>query len=540
MALPPGISESQFSRILREFEDAVGSEWVFSAPEDVALYRDSYSIYWGEKEERVASAAVAPSSVEEVQAVVRIANQHGVPIYPISTGRNLTYGGSSPTLSGSVVVDLKRMNRILEVDDERNFALVEPGVSYFDLYNYIKENNLKVMMDIPDPGWGSPMGNSLDHGVGYTMGPYRDHFGSHCGLEIVTAEGELIRTGMGAIPNSDGWQEYRYGVGPTIDGLFAQSNFGIVTKMGVWLQPLPETYYRGTVFAPRYRDFSAMVKQNSYFEDSFLSGMPIYASPAAGAGAIGASPEVLELMEDGWPSVDRLEQFVQASGRPAWSAGLKFYGPEETVRANWAAAKRRFGAAIEGAEFEDGELLELPISEEREEAFSDKPQIGVPALDVFVLVARNPQTDADPSDGHADFFAFIPRKAEAVHDAARMMHQIYKDHGWQPMHTPFTTPINYYSRSYIVAAIVPTWRDPAKNAISRAIYSDLIDRSGDNGWGCYRTSPAFQEQVVSKFSYNNHSLLRFQEKLKDSIDPNGIISPGRYGIWPAKMRNNRA
>ena len=90
MALPPGISESQFSRILREFEDAVGSEWVFSSPEDVALYRDSYSIYWGEKEERVASAAVAPSSVEEVQAVVRIANQYGVPIYPISTGRNLT------------------------------------------------------------------------------------------------------------------------------------------------------------------------------------------------------------------------------------------------------------------------------------------------------------------------------------------------------------------------------------------------------------------------------------------------------------------
>ncbi|MGD8324662.1 MAG: FAD-binding oxidoreductase, partial [Gammaproteobacteria bacterium] len=376
MALPPGVSDSQFSAILREFESVVGTDWVFHSDEDVALYRDSYSIYWGEEEERIASAAVAPANVEEVQQVVRIANRHGIPIYPISTGRNLTYGGSSPTLSGSVVVDLKRMNRILEVDDERNFALVEPGVSYFDLYQHIRRNNLKVMLDVPDPGWGSPMGNSLDHGVGYTMGPYRDHFGSHCGLEIVTAEGELIRTGMGALPNSDTWQDYRYGAGPTIDGLFAQSNFGIVTKMGVWLMPLPETYMTGTVMVPRYRDFAEMVRQISYLEDSFLCGMPIYSSPATGTGLIGASPQVLELMGDGWPSADRCEEFVRASGRPAFAASLKFYGPEETVRANWAATRRRFAAAIPGVTFEDGELLELPISEEREEAFGDKPQIG--------------------------------------------------------------------------------------------------------------------------------------------------------------------
>ncbi len=537
MALPPGISESQFSTILREFESVVGHDWVFSSEEDVALYRDSYSIYWGEPEERVASAAVAPASVEEVQEIVRIANRHGVPLYPISTGRNLTYGGSSPTMSGSVVVDLKRMNRILEVDDERNFALVEPGVSYFDLYSHIKANNLKVMLDVPDPGWGSPMGNSLDHGVGYTMGPYRDHFGSHCGLEIVTAEGDLVRTGMGAVPNSDSWQDFRYGAGPTIDGLFAQSNFGIVTKMGVWLMPLPETYLIGNVTVPRYRDFAEMVRQVSYLEDSFLSGMPIYTSPAAGSGVIGATPEVVQMMESGWPSVDRLEQFVSDSGRPAWSASLKFYGPEETVRGSWAATKRRFAAAIPGAEFEDGELLELPIAEEREEAFGDKPQIGVPALDVFMLVARNPQTNADPSDGHADFFAMLPRKAEAVHAAARVFSEVYQEFGMPIMHTPFTTPINYYSRCYIVAAIVPTWRDPEKNAVSRAVYGRLVERCGENGWGSYRTSPSFQEQVVAQYSFNDNALLRFQEKLKDSIDPNGIISPGRYGIWPAKMRD---
>jgi 4-cresol dehydrogenase (hydroxylating) len=125
----------------------VGSDWVFTSDEDVALYRDAYTPLWSESEERVASAAVAPDSAEQVQEIVRIANEFRVPLYPISTGRNLGYGGSAPVLSGSVVLDLKRMNRILEVDERRAYALVEPGVSYFDLYRHIQERGLKLWID---------------------------------------------------------------------------------------------------------------------------------------------------------------------------------------------------------------------------------------------------------------------------------------------------------------------------------------------------------------------------------------------------------
>ena len=282
MALPPNLTEAEFSAALDEFSAAVGADWVFSSDEDVALYRDSYSIHWDEPEERVASAAVAPANVEEVQQVVRIANRFGIPLYPISTGRNLNYGGAAPNLTGSVVVDLKRMNRILKVDEDRHFALVEPGVAYFDLYAYIKEHDLKVMIDVPDPGWGSPMGNSLDHGVGFGMAPFRDHFAAHCGMEVVTPEGEVIRTGMGALPGSDSWQDFRYSAGPSVDGLFAQSNFGIVTKMGFWLMPLPEAYLTGTISVPRYQDLVAMVAEVNYLEDSFLTGLPSFSSPLGG------------------------------------------------------------------------------------------------------------------------------------------------------------------------------------------------------------------------------------------------------------------
>ncbi|HXZ69103.1 MAG TPA: FAD-dependent oxidoreductase, partial [Alphaproteobacteria bacterium] len=187
--LPPGVSDKDFAAAISAFESAVGKENVFTSPSDVALYKDGYSPFYGEPEERVASAAVAPASTEEVQAIMRIASKYKIPIYPISTGRNLGYGGSAPVLSGSVVLDLKRMNRVLEINEKNAYALVEPGVSYFDLYREIQKRGLKLWIDCPDPGWGSLIGNALDHGGGYTTHMYRVHFDAHCGMEVVLANG---------------------------------------------------------------------------------------------------------------------------------------------------------------------------------------------------------------------------------------------------------------------------------------------------------------------------------------------------------------
>ena len=106
------------------------------------------------------------------------------------------------------------MNKVLEVSEDQAYALVEPGVSYFDLYRYIRERKLKLWIDCPDPGWGSVIGNALDHGAGRTPLPYRDHFGAHCGMEVVLPNGEVVRTGMGALPTAKTWQHFQYGAGP--------------------------------------------------------------------------------------------------------------------------------------------------------------------------------------------------------------------------------------------------------------------------------------------------------------------------------------
>jgi 4-cresol dehydrogenase (hydroxylating) len=165
--IPPDVDEKTFERALSAFRKAIGDGWVLSNPEDLQKFHEVKG-----DERFVPSAVLSLGSVEEVQAIVRIANETGVPLSPISTGKNNGYGGASPRLSGAVVVNLgQRMNRILEVNEKFGYALVEPGVTYFDLHNHLQKTNSCLMLDCPDLGWGSVVGNTMDRGVGYT--PWR-------------------------------------------------------------------------------------------------------------------------------------------------------------------------------------------------------------------------------------------------------------------------------------------------------------------------------------------------------------------------------
>lgn len=69
------------------------------------------------------------------------------------------YGGPSPRIQGSVILSLHRMNRILEVNEKAAYAVVEPGVTFFDLYNYCRDRKLAVWPSAPAIAWGSVVGN---------------------------------------------------------------------------------------------------------------------------------------------------------------------------------------------------------------------------------------------------------------------------------------------------------------------------------------------------------------------------------------------
>ena len=533
--LPRGLNETDFSAALGKFAAALGADHVVTADEDVALYRDAYSPLWNEPDEIVASAAVVPMTVEQVQAVVRIANEHRIPLYPIATGKNLGYGGSAPNLSGSVVVDLKRMNRVLEVDERRGFALVEPGVSYFDLYRHIEERGLKVWIDCPDPGWGSPVGNALDHGVGYTFGAFRDHFGSHCGMEVVLPNGELLRTGMGALPGAKTWQEYRYGFGPYVDGLFGQGNFGIVTKMGFWLMPQPEAYRAGLVLVPRRRDLIALVDQVNYLEHASLIGQPNYGCPLQRL--VATEPELRALLEKpGGPTDDELDRFAAARSSAVWQCELQFYGPQRTIDANWEHARERIAAAISGARFEERESYRFPLSPEDKERVPHKVALGIPNMAIFSIGARS-ELNPSPRDGHLWFAPVIPKSGEAILECQRVLGEVYRELGMGG--TAFLqTPATWHFRTFIMLVGFSISRtDPEVNRRTLANFRRVVEVAAEHGWGEYRSPPVMADKIMSTYSFNDHALRRFCETLKDAADPNGIMAAGRGGIWPRYLRD---
>src|ERR1700723_1572665 len=376
-SLPPGVNRKDFQDAMAQFEEAIGKEWVFTSDEDVDLYRDSYSPFWNEPEDPVPAAALAPDGVEQVQQIVRIANKYKIPLWTVSTGKNLAYGGSAPRLSGSVVLDLKRMNRILEVNDRNHYALVEPGVSYFDLYRYTQEKGLNVFIDAPDPGWGSPVGNTLDRGGGHT--PLRDHFSTLCGMEVVLANGDVVRTGMGALPNSRTWQQYKYGFGPYMDGIFTQSNYGVVTKMGFWLFPQPEAYLSGNVMVSKHDDLFALVE---VFANLLNSGTVQATTTVVSPLAYGRYPELTALRASG--STIDLEDYAARKNVPYWSVSLPFYGSAKVVAAQWEYAREKF-AVIPGVKFQDGASYRFPMDADQLSKVTNPVPFGVPSLQTFAI-----------------------------------------------------------------------------------------------------------------------------------------------------------
>jgi 4-cresol dehydrogenase (hydroxylating) len=541
MKLPPNTSQADFTSALAAFAKIVGDQWVFTSDEDLELYRDSYSILWGEADERTASAAVAPDTAEQVVELVKVANRYRIPIYPISTGKNLGYGGAAPAQAGSVVLDLKRMNRVIEIDERNGYVVVEPGVSYFDLYNHIQEKGLKLWIDCPSPGWGSVLGNALDGGVGVTLAPYRNHFEAQCGIEVVLPNGKMMRTGMGALPGSRTWQQFKPGFGPRIDGLFKQSNYGVVTKMGFWLMPPPENHATGVVTVPKFRDLIPLIDIIGRLEQAkIVQGLWMLSSPTTGTrgdaahgGAPVVDPRIMPILGDpAGVSMEKLDAAAQSAGLPFWACEFNLYGPAKLIKAQWECVADALGA-IPGAHFKLNEIRSLPLPAADLARMFDVGPLGIPSLRTFSL---GPMTSYEGEDvvGHVFFSPVIPRTGEAAIEAMDVFARIARK--YKLPYPPLQFPSSIFERAFLFAVGLPVTRSAVANARVREAFGELLSMATERGWGEYRTAPAFYEDVMGTYSYNDHALRDFLETIKDAVDPNGIMSPGRYAIRSRKAR----
>ncbi|MBW4641609.1 MAG: FAD-binding oxidoreductase [Goleter apudmare HA4340-LM2] len=236
--------------VLEAWEKIVGSENLFTQKE----ITEAAATATFATQQRVL-AIIRPSDRLQVQECVKIANQYHTPIYPISGGKNWGLGSRVPPQDHSVIIDLGRLNQIVDYNEKLAYITVEPGVTFRQVYEYLQavKSNLFVSVIGGSPE-ASVIGNTLERGDGF--GPYGDRFAYVCGLEVVLPTGECIHTGFSRFTNTKTTHVARWGVGPYLDGIFTQSNLGIVTQMTVWLLPIP-TYYQ---------TFSCTIEENAGLE----------------------------------------------------------------------------------------------------------------------------------------------------------------------------------------------------------------------------------------------------------------------------------
>ncbi len=508
--------------------DAVRDELIALVGADNALFtqeeRDTYrDPYWFAGDRTYDSCgAVFPDSVEQVQEIVRIAGRHGIPVWTSSQGRNNGYGGPSPRVAGSLLIGLRRMNRILHIDTELAYAVVEPGVRWLDLYEALHAQGDELMLSVPDIGWGSIIGNSLDNGMTYL--PLGSDYQAPTGMEVVLADGSLLRTGMGAMPDNKAWHLFKRGLGPSLDALFTQSNYGIVTRMGVWLQRRPRFYLPLYLSVPRDHQLAQAVDIIRELRlDGIIRGVPNLQNLIT----MGTQfPEHMGMFPgaDATWSEERLDELADATGIGRWGVRMALWGDEPVVEHHLSRIREAW-AAIEGGRVDElGRFT--PENWGEISTFMQKISAGIPSMD---MMEQMPDWV-----GHVGFSPVVPLQgAEVVRIVERIKERVVERTGANFVCAIF--PTNDRS-AMIVSAMSFDRRDEAHVTATFDTVRTLITEIGELGYGEYRAHLDVMDLAAEQYSFGGHASRRFAEAIKDAVDPEGILSPGRYGIWPAKYR----
>jgi len=228
------------SGVVEELGKIVGSEFVSTNKAD--LYIHSHDMT--QAEPSWPDIVALPKSVEEVQAIIRLANKEKIPVTPYVAGGNI--GGLAIPLKGGISLDLKRMDRIIEVNETDMYAVVEAGATFGQMKAYLDKHhpNLMYTYAFSPPSTGI-ITNALLQGLDNLSFRYGAASAWVSGLEVVLPTEELVRIGSCAVSNT--WQAIV--PFPELAGLFLgwQGTTGVITKMAVSLWPKPK-YMSGLHF----------------------------------------------------------------------------------------------------------------------------------------------------------------------------------------------------------------------------------------------------------------------------------------------------
>ncbi|MBE9541691.1 MAG: FAD-binding oxidoreductase, partial [Proteobacteria bacterium] len=182
------------SDISLSLAEIVGENYVSNKEEEAYFYARDPGLMPAHKPDYV----VVPKTAEEIQKIVRLANKEKIPIVPMGAGMALT--GLVIPLKGGIVIDMKRMNKIIQVNEKARYVIVEGGTSHGVLKAYLEKNYPRLRHSVPDsPATATIAANVMIHGQGRLTQQYGFNSDMVTGLEIVLPSGEICKIGSCSI-----------------------------------------------------------------------------------------------------------------------------------------------------------------------------------------------------------------------------------------------------------------------------------------------------------------------------------------------------
>jgi 4-cresol dehydrogenase (hydroxylating) len=494
--------------------------------------------------ERSIAAALRITDASLLPAVMRVAFEFQVPVYPISTGHNWGYGTALPVWHGCVIIDLGGLQQILHFDPEFGVVTVEPGVTQGMLADYLEAGGHSFLVPVTGAGpTCSLLSNALERGYGVT--PLTDHFSAVTDIEAVLPDGSIYRTALREAGGEDLARLFKWGIGPYSVGLFTQSGFGIVTRMSIVLARRPE--------AIKVCLFS--LKDDALLETAMERLRQILGRLPGIVGAVNlmnqhrvlsmSAPYPQERIgSDGLIPADVVQSLGKQYQILPWTGFGTLYGTRRVV----AAAQREIRSALAGVA---SRLIFLtPQGAKSLAALANRlpgglgKRLGSTAETLALslqLVAGRPNETAlplaywrnpvapqgaarDPARdgcGLIWYAPLVPMRPQAVRAYTRMVHEVTKRHGIEPLIT-FTTLSDKLVDSTV--PIVFRRDDPDSVLAAKACYDELVQTGRALGFFPYRVGIAGMATVVGL----QDRATRFHARLRENLDPHDILAPGRY------------
>ncbi len=447
--------------------DIVGAENVHSDPADLYVYGSDSSVH-----EASAWIVIRPTAVEQVQKIVRYANTNKVPIVARGSGSGMS--GQAVPIRGGIVLDMKKMNKVLEINLADTYCRVEAGVVDDDLNKALKPYGVLYPVAPASSRVATIGGEIANNASGVRSVKYGAVRDSVLGMKVVMANGDLINLGAKTRVQASGYQLDRLIVG-------SEGTLGIIIEATVRVVPIPKFRCLGVANFNTLEDAGAAI---------------------AGIMETGCQPSLLELMDNvaitavnkamdmGLPDVEAILMFE--------ADGMVKEAVEYEIQKMKDVCEKKGGIGIQWSY----------DAAERTKLFAGRKKL-FPALSKYMETL----SCTSLADDMAVPYSKMAETARKIHEVAKRNNVImtaYGHCGSGCMHT----------KILMEAGKGKQWYN-AQKAVEE-IYKYVISVGGttsaEHGIGLSK-APAFK---IEKFDS-----LAFMTAIKKALDPNNILNPGK-------------